>query len=472
MSAAGTFAVITMTASSTAGTCPLNLSNVIVGDIDGQSVPVSTVNGQAVIHINQAPVLAAIGNKTLNEGSLLGFTISATDPDGDTLTYSASNLPTGAAFNTATRAFTWTPTYSQAGSYPNVHFQVSDGSLTDFEDITITVSNVNQAPVLSSIGNKGANEGQQLTFAVSATDPDGGTPTYSASNLPAGAAFNVATRAFTWTPTYSQAGSYANVHFQVSDGSLTDFEDITITVNNVNQAPVMNSIGNRTVNEGSVLSFTVSATDPDGDAITYSASSLPSGASFNASTRTFSWTPSYAQSGTYNNVHFEVTDGSLTASENIRITVNNVNGPPVLSSIGNKSVNEGSLLSFTISATDPDGDTMTYSASNLPSGASFNAGTRTFSWTPSYVQAGTYSAVHFQVSDGSLTASEDIVVTVTEQYANWDPNADGGSNVLDLIVVGQHWGETGTPGWIRPDANGDGTISVLDSIVVGQHWSA
>ena len=90
----------------------------------------------------QAPVLNPIGNKTVDEGDLLQFTLSASDPDGDALAYSATNLPEAASFDPSTRTFTWTPDYNQAGIYHNVHFQVSDGSLTDSKDITITVNNV------------------------------------------------------------------------------------------------------------------------------------------------------------------------------------------------------------------------------------------------------------------------------------------------------------------------------------------
>jgi hypothetical protein len=95
---------------------------------------------------NQAPVLGSISNKTIGEGQALSFTISATDPDGGTLTYSAAGLPSGATFNAVTRTFSWTPTPTQAGTYPNVQFEVSDGSLTDSEDITITVHKVDQPP--------------------------------------------------------------------------------------------------------------------------------------------------------------------------------------------------------------------------------------------------------------------------------------------------------------------------------------
>jgi hypothetical protein len=155
---------------------------------------------------------------------------------------------------------------------------------------------------------------------------------------------------------------------------------------------------------------------------------------------------------------------------NGQVTIH-INQAPVLAAIGNKSVNEGQQLTFTISATDPNGDNLTYSASNLPTGASFNATTRTFAWMPTYSQSGTYPGVHFQVSDGSLTDFEDVTITVSELYPNWDPNTDGATNVLDLIVIGQRWGQTGTAGWIREDVNVDGTISVLDCIVVGQHWT-
>jgi hypothetical protein len=367
-----------------------------------------------VNNVNRPPVLGNIGNKTVTAGQLLQFTVSATDPDGNPLTYSVSNLPSGATFTPSTRTFSWTPSANQTGSYSNVRFQVSDGSLTDYENISITVTvAANQAPVLTNPGNKSVNEGATLTFTISATDANRDSLTYSASNIPSGATFTPATRTFSWTPSYSQVGTYANVRFSVTDSVLGDSETITITVNNVNRAPVLGSIGNKSVKEWQLLTFTISATDPDGNPLTYSASNLPSGATFSPSTRTFSWKPSYSQAGTYANVRFSVTNGVLGDSETITITVNNVNRAPVLGNIGNKTVTAGQLLQFTVSATDPDGNPLTYSASNLPSGATFTPSTRTFSWTPSYSQAGTYANVRFQVSDWSLIDFENITITVT-----------------------------------------------------------
>ncbi|MDD5703088.1 MAG: putative Ig domain-containing protein, partial [Dehalococcoidales bacterium] len=90
---------------------------------------------------NQPPVLNPISNKKINEGAMLKFTISASDPDSNVLTYTASNLPAGAAFDSATRTFSWRPTYWQSGNY-YVNFRVSDGVLTDSKTITITVRNI------------------------------------------------------------------------------------------------------------------------------------------------------------------------------------------------------------------------------------------------------------------------------------------------------------------------------------------
>jgi hypothetical protein len=158
------------------------------------------------------------------------------------------------------------------------------------------------------------------------------------------------------------------------------------------------------------------------------------------------------------------------------VTVSVVSGsvtmdrPPVLNAIGNKSINEGATLSFTISATDADGDAMTYSASNLPVGATFSSATRTFSWTPGYSQAGVYANVRFQVSDGRITDYEDIAITVGNVLQP-DINDDGSINVLDMITIGQHWSQTGSAGWIRQDVNEDGTVSVLDATLIGQNWT-
>lgn len=185
----------------------------------------------------------------------------------------------------------------------------------------------------------------------------------------------------------------------------------------VNTAPVLNAIGNKSVTEENLLSFTVTATDPETDTLTYSidGASIALGMSINASTGAFTWTPSSAQGGLTPSVIFTVTDsgtGNLTDSETITITVNETNLAPVMDAIGNKTVVEQSALNFTVTVTDSD--TLTYSidAPSIALGMFVNATTGAFAWTPSSAQAGITPSVVFTVTDGSLTDSETIVITV------------------------------------------------------------
>lgn len=258
-------------------------------------------------------------------------------------------------------------------------------------------------PALTLIGDKQVETGQTLTFTVNAVYTGQGTLAYSATGLPSGATF--ANRTFSWTPTSNSVGTH-QVTFTVSDGQAQDSQTITITVSRPNAAPILGGIGNKSVNENQTLSFTVSATDADGDSLTYSAIGLPDGATFTG--QTFAWTPSFTQAGSYS-VTFTVSDGKTQDSQTITISVVNVNRPPTLAAIGDRSISEDETLALTISGTDPDGTVLTYSASGLPAGATFTG--QNFSWTPGADQVGSHQ-ITFTVSDGSLTASETIAVMV------------------------------------------------------------
>ena len=276
------------------------------------------------------------------------------------------------------------------------------------------------------IGNKEVNEDSTLTFTVDVNDPNV-KPFIEDHNLPSEP--NFINNIFSWTPTYNDAGSY-EATFVVQNDLFEDFENIIITVNNVNRSPVLAAISDKSVNENDLLSFLLSATDLDGDAITYSAENLPSGALLVR--QIFNWTPNYDQAGTYQ-VKFTATDGQAQNSQMTNLIVNNVNRSPVLTAINDKLVDEGSLLSFQVNATDADSDTITYSAENLPSGATLVG--QTFNWTPNYDQAGTYQ-VKFTAIDGQAQVSQTVNITVNDTAAfllneNFDNGTYAGWSIID-----------------------------------------
>ena len=249
-------------------TVTLSVTDDGAGLLDDFETFIVTVN-----EVNVAPVLAAIGDQTLDELATLNFTASATDADvpANNLTYSldATSLAAGMTINAATGEFTWTPTEGQSGSH-SVTITVTDdgtGTFSDFETFTITVNEVNVAPVLAAIGDQTVDELATLNFTASATDADlpANNLTYSldATSLAAGMSINASTGEFTWTPTEGQSGSHSVTITVTDDGAglLDDFETFTITVNEVNVAPVLAAIGDQTVNELSTLNFTASATD-------------------------------------------------------------------------------------------------------------------------------------------------------------------------------------------------------------------
>ena len=313
---------------------------------------------------NANPALATIGPKSVNELVLLEFNATATDgDDGDTLTFSLTGtVPTGATINSNTGAFSWTPSELQDGSH-SIAVRVSDGSGgSASETVVVTVSEVNEDPVLTLIGPKSVNELAVLTFTATATDDDtiGGTAdtlTFSLTGtVPTGATINSNTGAFSWTPTASQAGVHT-VTVQVADGSdATDSEDVVVTVSDSNANPALAAIGPKSVNELVLLEFNATATDGDaGDTLTFSLTgTVPTGATINSNTGAFSWTPSELQDGSHS-IAVRVSDGSGgSASETVVVTVSEVNEDPVLTLIGSKSVNELAVLTFTATATDDD----------------------------------------------------------------------------------------------------------------------
>ncbi len=198
-----------------------------------------------------APVVANPGNQTVNELATLAFTATATDADlpANTLSFSLdAGAPAGATIGASTGAFSWTPTEAQGpGSFPVTIRATDNGSpaLSGTAAITITVNEVNVAPVVTNPGNKTTNELVALAFTVTATDADlpANTITWSLdAGAPAGATIGAGTGAFSWTPAEIQGpGSYPVTIRATDNGSpaLSGTAAITITVNEVNVAPVL-----------------------------------------------------------------------------------------------------------------------------------------------------------------------------------------------------------------------------------------
>ncbi len=390
---------------------------------DTQAVAI-TVND-----INQAPVIANIGSQTISEGSTLDLHLLATDGDGTIPTLTAENLPANATFADSANGaggFSFTPDNTQSGIY-TVSFIASDGTLADTLDVQITVSNSNLPPVVVVPGAQNVDEGLTLTFGITSSDPDLSTPTLSAFNLPANAVFTDSANgagSLSFSPDFTQAGVY-NVSFVASDGSSADTGIVSITVNNINRKPVVAVIAPQSINEGLILAVGVSATDPDATIPVLSALNLPANAIFTDSLNgagSVRFSPDFTQAGNYT-VSIVASDGTLADTVGMDITVNDVPHAPVLAAIGAKSVTEGQVLSFRVSATDVDGTIPTLATGALPTNAVFTDsanGAGSFRFAPDFSQSGVYN-VSFFTSDGVFADTEVVAITVFNFGANSEP---------------------------------------------------
>lgn len=236
----------------------------------------------------------------------------------------------------------------------------------------------------------------------------------------------------------------------------------------VDTAPVFNAIPAKSVEEESTLTFTVSATDADGDILTYSCTSLPQGATFDASAKTFRWTPSRGQAGTYS-VVFDVTDGYLNDSATAIITVSTLDLAPVIALFEPASgsvFEEGQTIDMRVVAEDPEGKALSYIMTIDGVQVSSSA---FYQWVTDYSSAGTYS-IGVTVSDGNTQASRTHIITITDVHPRWDVNQDGVVNILDITLVGQNYGKTYTGTLPRWDVNQDGIVNVQDMSIVAAHF--
>ena len=305
---------------------------------------------------------------------------------------------------------------------------LNTGQFINF-DTHITVANQgppqNSAPVLNTIGNQSVQAGSSKTVNISASDADNDTLTITAIGVPNFASFTDngnGTASLVLNPTTANVGS-SNITVTVSDGALNDSETFTITVTDQppqNSAPVLNPIGNQSVQAGNSKTIAISASDIDNDTLTITAIGVPGFASFTDNgngTASLQLDPLTADTGNYN-VTVTVSDGALTDTETIQITITAQppqNSAPVLNPISNQSVQANNNKTIAISASDADNDTLTITASGVPNFASFTDngnGTASLVLNPTATNVGS-SNITVTVSDGTLTDSETIQITVT-----------------------------------------------------------
>ncbi|MFV2067055.1 MAG: tandem-95 repeat protein, partial [Pirellulales bacterium] len=385
--------------------------------------------------VNDAPV-ANNQPVSTNEDAAVAITLTGTDVDGDPLTYSVVSGPANGNLSGAGPGRTYTPNADYYGS-DSFTFKVNDGSVDSaLATVSITVNAVNDPPTLSNIADQTIVEDGStgaLPFTIGDLETPAGSLTLSGNSsnttlVPLG---NIvfggsgASRTVTVTPAADQFGT-STISVTVSDGSATALDTFVLTVTAVNDAPVADdqAVGAK---QEAPRSITLTASDVEGDALTYSIVADPVNGTLSGTAPNVTYTPNTGYTGP-DSFTFQASDAradSNVATVSITVAANHV---PVADA---QSVNtaEDTAKAFTLTGSDPDGDPLTFTVLTAPSQGTLSGAAPNATYTPSANYNGSDSFT-FKVNDGTVD-SDIATVSITVSAVNDAPVAQNDTFAVD-----------------------------------------
>ncbi|SCB88311.1 MULTISPECIES: tandem-95 repeat protein, partial [Priestia] len=394
------------------------LSNQVFIEYRFESTPGNTLTGASsstinnVTAVNRPPTVPNYTVTNPEDTPAIGQ-IVGTDVDGNPLIYQLGTAPVnGIVTVNPNGQFVYTPNANFNGT-DSFTVVVSDGQGgTAVSTVTLIITPVNDAPVTQNYFVQ-TLEDTPLTGQIFATDADGNPLTFSLQTAPANGVVTLnADGTYTYTPTINFNGTDQFAAL-VSDGQGgTAVSVVTITVIPVNDSPVVPNYTFTTQEDSAVIGAVV-AVDPDQDSLTYQLQNSPAnGVAVVNPDGTFTYTPNLNFNGT-DAFTVLVSDGQGgTAVSTVTINVLPVNDPPVTGNLS-FTINEDTTLSNRVTATDPDGDPLTFSLQNAPTnGTVLVNADGTFTYTPNLNFNGT-DVFTVLVSDGQGgTAVSTVTVTI------------------------------------------------------------
>lgn len=449
------------------GMPPLNFNGALAIAVTASDGALSVSQGftLTIDAANDAPVvLTPLADVSASEDTAISIAIPTGtfgDVDGDSLTLTA-RMANGDALpgwlSLANGQLTGQPPVNFNGAI-DIEVTASDGSLSVSDVFRLTLTPVNDAPVVAiALIDRSVAEDNAIDFTLPAgsfADVDGNTLSLSAtlstgSALPSWLSFDAATARFTGTPPVNFNGS-VTVRVTADDGEAMVSDDFTLAITPVNDAPtVLSALPNVSTGEDTPINIALPANafgDVDGDSLNLTArmangDALPSWLSFDGNR--FTGTPPLNFNGALS-IAVTASDGSLSVSQGFTLTIAPVNDTPVAVNDNGYTATAGTALTITAASlmandSDVDGDALSIvSVGGASNGTvSLNAqGNVVYTPTANFTGAASFT---YQLSDGSATSSATVSVTVqapvvTNPYAGWTQGTSG-SNYLQGSLFG------------------------------------
>jgi hypothetical protein len=382
------------------------------GTVDSNEAIVSIT----VDPVNDAPV--ANGQAlSVNEDGSLNITLGGSDVESSPLSYVVGGVSHGTLSGTAPNlVYTPAANYHGADSFT---FTVNDGADDSAAaTVSITVNPINDAPVANS-QSVSLNEDGSLNIALTASDVDLDSLTYSVGTPSHGTLSGTAPN-LTYTPAANYHGS-DSFTFTVNDGTVdSNAATVSITIEPLNDAPVANA-QNVSVNEDGNVAITLTGSDVEGSSLNFSVDGNPLHGTLSGTAPNLTYTPAANYHGA-DSFTFTVNDGRATSSAAVvSITVNPVNDAPVANG-QTLSVNEDGSLNITLSGSDVENSSLSYSA-GTPSHGSLSGIAPNLVYTPNANYHGSDSFT-FTVNDGTDDSAA-ATISITVNPVNDTPVANG-----------------------------------------------
>ncbi|MCE9574879.1 MAG: tandem-95 repeat protein [Deltaproteobacteria bacterium] len=392
---------------------------------DGLMTATATVT-ITVASVNDAPV-AADDSLTITEDApgTVAVLANDTDLDGDPLTITARSTPGHGTTSLSGSSIVYTPAANYNGS-DAFTYTISDGTTTAIATVSVTVTPVNDGPVaVADSATTAEDTAKTIAVLTNDSDVDGDTLTITARSTPGHGTTALSGSNIVYTPAANYNGS-DSFTYTISDGTLTAVATVTMTVTAVNDPPVaVNDTVTTAEDTAKTIAVLANDSDVDGDALTIMAVTAPThGTAVKSGANVI-----YAPAANYNGVDsftYTITDGALTATATVFMTVTSVNDLPVASA-ASATLGSGESVAITLVASDADNDPLTFGvvAAPIHGTVSISGNVATYTANLHYTGADSFT---FRANDGtansntatvSITVTSDIVtaVSVGNQFA-------------------------------------------------------
>ncbi|MBS3060652.1 MAG: tandem-95 repeat protein [DPANN group archaeon] len=364
--------------------------------------------------VNDAPTVSSIQAITFPEDTtytalnLDDFVTDIESPDAQITWTNSGEANITIIIDPAGHNVSLTPNANFNGIETITFTATDQGGESDSTTVTVTITPVNDAPVISNIiGETNVNEDTTYYYEIIATDEDNTTTelTYTSNDT----RFTENTKGnFTFTPTQQDTGGPINVKFTVTDGSLQAEQTLTLTANNINDAPTIQTIPDQTATEDNPLIIPITINDADNATTELT---ITTNSQYEQNTNTTHIELLYPNGVTSDTITVTVSDGQLNNTTTFQITINPINDAPTIQTIPTQLATENETLTIPITINDVDNAATELT---VTTDSTYTQSVNTTHITLLYDNTftATYEEITVMVSDGTDSATTSFIVNV------------------------------------------------------------